>query len=129
MVDWSDRGLSAICESSRFESATSAPGFSPTHVAAPAAVWFGKATGPRAFGASGLGGQIAWADPDSGLSFCYLTNGMEADIVATYVRSSRLSTLAAAYRRVEAAHFDMAEVHERRDIYPVFRRLFSKANA
>ena len=56
---------------------------------------FGKATGPRAFGASGLGGQIAWADPDSGLSFCFLTNGMEADVVATFVRSSRLSTLAA----------------------------------
>lgn len=56
---------------------------------------FGKATGPRAFGASGLGGQIAWADPDSGLSFCYLTNGMEADVVASFLRSSRLSTLAA----------------------------------
>ena len=41
---------------------------------------FGKATGPRAFGASGLGGQIAWADPDTGLSFCYLTNGLEANV-------------------------------------------------
>ena len=56
---------------------------------------FGKATGPRAFGASGLGGQIAWADPDSGLSFCYLTNGIEANVVTSFLRSSRLATLAA----------------------------------
>lgn len=56
---------------------------------------FGKATGPRAFGASGLGGQIAWADPDSGLSFCYLTNGMEANVVTSFLRSSRIATLAA----------------------------------
>lgn len=56
---------------------------------------FGRAVGPRAFGAPGLGGQIAWADPDSGLSFCYLTNGMEANIVTTFLRSSRIATLAA----------------------------------
>lgn len=56
---------------------------------------FGKATGPRAFGASGLGGQIAWADPDSGLSFCYLTNGLEANVVTSFLRSSRVATLAA----------------------------------
>jgi CubicO group peptidase (beta-lactamase class C family) len=56
---------------------------------------FGKSTGPGAFGASGLGGQIAWADPDSGLSFCYLTNGVEANVVTSFLRSSRLSTLAA----------------------------------
>jgi CubicO group peptidase (beta-lactamase class C family) len=56
---------------------------------------FGKATGPRAFGASGLGGQVAWADPDSGLSFCYLTNGLEINVITSFLRSSRLSTLAA----------------------------------
>ena len=56
---------------------------------------FGKSTGPRAFGASGLGGQVAWADPDSGLSVCYLTNGMEANVVTSFLRSSRLATLAA----------------------------------
>ncbi len=59
---------------------------------------FGKDASPRAFGASGLGGQAAWADPDSGLSFCYLTNGMETDVVASFLRSSRLSTLAARCR-------------------------------
>jgi CubicO group peptidase (beta-lactamase class C family) len=56
---------------------------------------FGRATGPRAFGASGVGGQIAWADPDSGLSFCWLTNGLDADIVAMFKRSASLSTRAA----------------------------------
>ena len=55
----------------------------------------GRAVGPRAFGASGLGGQIAWADPDTGLSFCFLTNGLERDQVAAFVRADRLSTYAA----------------------------------
>jgi CubicO group peptidase (beta-lactamase class C family) len=55
---------------------------------------FGRANGPRAFGAAGIGGQIAWADPDSGLSFCWLTDGLTADIVATYKRSISLSTRA-----------------------------------
>lgn len=55
---------------------------------------FGRAAGPRAFGASGLGGQIAWADPGSGLSFCYLTDGL-TDLVRAFLRSTRLSTLAA----------------------------------
>jgi CubicO group peptidase (beta-lactamase class C family) len=56
---------------------------------------FGSATGPRAFGASGLGGQVAWADPDSGLSFCFLTNGLDEDQVAAFTRSSRIATYAA----------------------------------
>lgn len=56
---------------------------------------FGRAVGPRAFGASGLGGQIAWADPDSGLSFCFLTNGLERDQVAAFIRANKLSTYAA----------------------------------
>jgi CubicO group peptidase (beta-lactamase class C family) len=56
---------------------------------------FGKATGPRAFGAMGLGGQVAWADPDTGISFCFLTNGLDQDQVASFTRSSRISTYAA----------------------------------
>ncbi len=64
---------------------------------------FGKACSPRAFGASGLGGQIAWADPVSGISFCYLTNGLDADLVASYLRSSRLSTLAARWGNAREA--------------------------
>jgi CubicO group peptidase (beta-lactamase class C family) len=56
---------------------------------------FGSATGPRAFGASGLGGQVAWADPDSGLSFCFLTNGLDEDQVSSFTRSSKIATYAA----------------------------------
>lgn len=54
----------------------------------------GRSTGPRAFGASGASGQVAWADPDSGLSFCYLTNGLEADQATAFLRASSVSTLA-----------------------------------
>lgn len=33
----------------------------------------------RAFGHQGVGGQVAWGDPVSGLSFCLLTNGLDAN--------------------------------------------------
>jgi CubicO group peptidase (beta-lactamase class C family) len=36
---------------------------------------FGHGSTPTSFGHGGAGGQIAWADPVSGLSFVYLTNG------------------------------------------------------
>lgn len=55
----------------------------------------GRACGPRTFGAIGLGGQIGWADPDSGLSFAFLTNGLERDQVAAFIRADKLSTYAA----------------------------------
>ena len=54
----------------------------------------GRSAGPRAFGASGASGQVAWADPDTGLSFCHLTNGLENDQVKAFLRASSLSTLA-----------------------------------
>ncbi len=41
----------------------------------------GLANGPRVFGHDGAGGQVAWADPDTGLSFCYLTNGLDDDLL------------------------------------------------
>lgn len=56
---------------------------------------FGRGNSPRAFGAQGVGGQIAWADPASGLSFCYLTNGLDADVVASFTRSAKVAGLAA----------------------------------
>jgi CubicO group peptidase (beta-lactamase class C family) len=56
---------------------------------------FGRSVGPRAFGAMGVGGQIAWADPDSGLSFSYLTNGLDADVIGSFQRSAKIAGLAA----------------------------------
>jgi CubicO group peptidase (beta-lactamase class C family) len=56
---------------------------------------FGRGNSARAFGAQGVGGQIAWADPDSGLSFSYLTNGLDADVVGSFTRSAKISGLAA----------------------------------
>lgn len=55
----------------------------------------GRAAGPRTFVTSAVAGQVAWADPDTGLSFCYLTNGCDADVVQSFLRASELSTLAA----------------------------------
>lgn len=57
---------------------------------------FGRGTSPRTFGHDGAGGQIAWADPESGLSFAFLTNGMDANVVREITRCQDLATLAAA---------------------------------
>jgi CubicO group peptidase (beta-lactamase class C family) len=57
---------------------------------------FGVRTSSRAFGHGGAGGQVAWADPESGLSFCYLTSGLEQDFAALEERENLLSDLAAA---------------------------------
>lgn len=56
---------------------------------------FGTGTSPATFGHDGAGGQIAWADPSSGLSFCFLTNGMEANAVREALRNQDLARLAA----------------------------------
>ena len=56
---------------------------------------FGRGNSTRAFGAQGVGGQIAWADPATGLSFCYLTNGLDADVVGSFTRSAKIAGLAA----------------------------------
>jgi CubicO group peptidase (beta-lactamase class C family) len=56
---------------------------------------FGRHTSPRAFGCLGVGGQIAWADPETGLSFSYITAGLDVDIVASFTRSAKIAGLAA----------------------------------
>ncbi|MHB8514799.1 MAG: serine hydrolase domain-containing protein, partial [Dehalococcoidia bacterium] len=35
---------------------------------------FGRTCSPRAFGHGGAGGQIAWGDPETGISVGYCTN-------------------------------------------------------
>jgi CubicO group peptidase (beta-lactamase class C family) len=56
---------------------------------------FGHTNSPEAFGHNGAGGQIAWVDPASGLSFVYLTSGHDRNPVRTARRGVALSSLAA----------------------------------
>ena len=56
---------------------------------------FGHTNSPTAFGHGGAGGQIAWADPESGLSFCYATNGFDRNPMRMGSRGVSLSTKAA----------------------------------
>jgi CubicO group peptidase (beta-lactamase class C family) len=66
------------------------------HPGAERMMHFGPGTSPGTFGHDGAGGQIAWADPATGLSFCFLTNGMEANGVREILRNQDLAALAAA---------------------------------
>lgn len=60
-------------------------------------VWrgFGKTNSPLAFGHNGAGGQIAWADPETGISFAYLSNGFDRDPLRMGRRGVGLSSRAA----------------------------------
>ena len=57
---------------------------------------FGHSNSSNAFGHGGAGGQIAWADPASGLSFCYLTNGHDRNPMRMGSRGVSLSSKAAS---------------------------------
>ena len=57
---------------------------------------FGTAVSDRAFGHGGAAGQIAWADPDSGLSLGFATNGIDVNVLRQGRRGIEVSTLAAA---------------------------------
>ncbi len=56
---------------------------------------FGYGVGPRAFGHDGAGGQTAWIDPDTGLSFVYLTNGIDRHLLRQWKRIRSIATRAA----------------------------------
>jgi CubicO group peptidase (beta-lactamase class C family) len=56
----------------------------------------GRTVSPRAFGHNGAGGQIAWADPESGLSFCYVTNGLDRHFLREHRRTTAIASLAGA---------------------------------
>ena len=56
---------------------------------------FGRTGSDAMFGHLGAGGQIAWADPATGLSFAYLTNGHDRDLLREGRRTTALSSLAA----------------------------------
>ena len=57
---------------------------------------FGHTNSPRSFGHTGAGGQVAWADPETGISFVYLTNGCDRHPVRQNRRGVGLSSRAAA---------------------------------
>lgn len=56
----------------------------------------GRTVSPRAFGHNGAGGQVAWADPETGVSFAYLTNGLDRNPLAHGRRGAALSNRAGA---------------------------------
>ena len=57
---------------------------------------FGRTVSPLAFGHNGAAGQIAWADPATGLSFAYATNGIDANVIRAFRRGLSLSSRAGA---------------------------------
>jgi CubicO group peptidase (beta-lactamase class C family) len=56
---------------------------------------FGHTNSPGAIGHNGAGGQLAWADPTSGLSFAYVTGGHDRNPVREARRGVAISSLAA----------------------------------
>lgn len=54
----------------------------------------GHGASAQAFGHGGAAGQAAWADPASGISFAYLTNGLDRNDLASARRRVALSTRA-----------------------------------
>ena len=55
---------------------------------------FGKTNTAHAFGHGGAGGQIGWADPGTGISLGYCTNGFDRNAVRQGRRGVALSSLA-----------------------------------
>ncbi len=57
---------------------------------------FASTNSPRTFGHMGAGGQVAWADPATGLSFAYVTNGLDRNPLRMGGRGVSLSYRAGA---------------------------------
>jgi CubicO group peptidase (beta-lactamase class C family) len=57
---------------------------------------FGKGNSPGAFGHAGAFGQVAWADPATGISFAFFKNGLQADMIGDAVNVIPLCDLAAS---------------------------------
>lgn len=56
---------------------------------------FGKTNSPLAFGHNGAGGQIAWADPATGLSLGYCTRSHDRHVMRQGRRTVAISSIAA----------------------------------
>ncbi|HEV7525464.1 MAG TPA: serine hydrolase domain-containing protein [Acidimicrobiia bacterium] len=59
---------------------------------------FGKGNSPGSFGHAGAYSQVAWADPATGISFSFLKNGLQADMMADAVNVIPITDAAAALR-------------------------------
>ena len=55
---------------------------------------FGSTASAQAFGWTGAGGQEAWADPVTGISFASFTNGLDQEFATAHARARELSTIA-----------------------------------
>src|SRR5262249_20600514 len=55
----------------------------------------GHGRSPPTFGPRGAAGQVAWVDPDSGISFGYMTNGNDQNFIRQARRTISLSSKAA----------------------------------
>jgi CubicO group peptidase (beta-lactamase class C family) len=62
----------------------------------------GRTASAGAFGHNGAGGQIAFADPATGVSFAYLTNGLDRHIIRQGRRGVALASLAGLCGRMDA---------------------------
>lgn len=71
---------------------------------------FGATNSPRTFGHPGVGGQLAWADPETGLSFSFLTAGLGRDPMEVGVRMIALSTAAASLIRRGRRTFSIGSI-------------------
>jgi len=58
----------------------------------------GHEVSPAAFGHNGAGGQIAWADPATGLSLAFLTSAVDRNVLRESSRTSAIATRAARCR-------------------------------
>ena len=56
---------------------------------------FGRTNSNTAFGHNGAGGQLAWVDPESGISLTYLTSGHDRNEFRQARRGVAISSLAA----------------------------------
>ncbi|MEZ5239849.1 MAG: serine hydrolase, partial [Microthrixaceae bacterium] len=54
----------------------------------------GHGVSGRAFGHNGAAGQIAWADPETGMSFAFCTSAVERDFIHEARRTAAISTRA-----------------------------------
>jgi len=56
----------------------------------------GRTVSPGTFGHNGAGGQLAWADPVTGLSLGYTTNGYDLHVIREARRGTAIGSLAGA---------------------------------